>query len=63
MDSKDLLNAATPEGAAYRENGLRNLETLLLAQKYKNKEDRNRTLAEFYRLAKRLRELDAPLFH
>ncbi len=58
----DLLYAATPEGVAYRENGLRNLEALLLAKKdWATVQEREVALVEFYRMAARLRALDAQI--
>ncbi len=56
---EDLLRALTPEGAAFRANGLRNLECALLAREYASLQEREQVLAEFYSLARRLRKLDA----
>jgi hypothetical protein len=53
-----LLRAATPEGVAFREWGLHNLERLLLAKTYPSAQERARVLAEFSALAAALRRLD-----
>lgn len=59
----ELLYSQTAEGAALREHCLTNLEAGLLARQYETPEERETVLAEFYALAARLRELDAPLFN
>lgn len=58
----ELLYSPTAEGAAFRDRCVRNLEAGLLARQYETAEEREAVLAEFYSLAARLRELDAPLF-
>ncbi len=56
----DLLHADTPEGVAFRENGLRNLEAALLAKEdWTSLEERMQALATFYVLAAFLRTADA----
>lgn len=56
----ELLYADTPEGVAFRENGLRNLETMLLAKEdWTSPEERIEALAKFYALAAQLRTADA----
>ncbi len=58
-DPHELLHAATPEGVAFRENGLRNLETMLLAKTdWASPEERERALSEFYQTASQLRAID-----
>ena len=56
----ELLHADTPEGVAFLENGLRNLEAALLAKEdWTSPEERIKALAEFYSLAALLRTADA----
>ena len=59
-NSSDLLHAATPEGVAFRENGLRNMEVALLAkQDWASLDEREQILTQFYAAAARLRAIDA----
>lgn len=56
-----LLYAATPEGAAFRENGLRNMEAVLRVHVFSSPAEREQALTEFYHHAQALRALDASL--
>ena len=49
-----LLNAQTPEGAAYREQGLRNLEAALIRKTFASAQERAEALAQFYALAAKM---------
>jgi hypothetical protein len=55
-----LLHAQTPEGVAFRENGLRNLEQALLAKTdWQTSQERDEAIAQFRELAQALRAIDA----
>jgi hypothetical protein len=62
MEENDLLNASTPEGVAFRENGLRNLEQALLAKTdWQSSQEREQALRKFRELAQALRAIDAQI--
>lgn len=59
-NGEDLLHAETPEGVAFRENGLRNLEAMLRAKTdWESPHAYAKAMLEFQQLASALRSIDA----